>query len=401
MSGRPDEPSSSFSDEDWARFQEEAEASVRARDAGAPKEPSARARQVTARLRSMDEQAAARRPPRRRWLRRRRPGGAATGPWQPEGWRTGPAWREMQGRGRGWRRLASVVAAVAFVAVAFLGLGALARHQGWAGSEADKTPLPAETARPTAAPSTTDPDMPTREHPFAGSPAVRWDEGADAIRLPEAKAVNGVPAELVADSLSRTKDFLVAANLDREVLAGGRPTKALALIDPLQKDYLARLRRALDHPTADNPPTSVFTRFDTDDVHLVGDVVKVRGRMTVKAGKKPGRAEIHADYSFVYPVTRASGSDEVTRSIARRVVDVEVATPASARVTPGTLWISRSDGDIANSVCVSRDGLLHPSFPSDRAGSPPPDGPASDPYDRSKPLSAEVSDGECGTVTRV
>lgn len=58
-----------LSDEEWARFMEQAQA-----DAGrAPREPSARARMVTARLQGESG--------------------------EPPGWRTGPAWREREGRG--------------------------------------------------------------------------------------------------------------------------------------------------------------------------------------------------------------------------------------------------------------------------------------------------------------
>jgi hypothetical protein len=402
--GEPSDPSSSFSDEDWARFQEEAATTVRARGDGVPKEPSARARQVTARLKSLDEQAAAERGPRRWSLRRgrRKKAAAEPEPWQPEGWRTGPAWREMQGGGRRWRKSLAMVCAGAFVAVAFLGVGAMAHRHGWWGTDdSNAEPLLAETVAPTTAPPTSDPDLPTLQHPFAGSPARRWAAGADAIRLPAATSVNGVAKQLVADSLHQTKRFLVAANLDRDVLGGGRPDQALALVDPLQKDYLASLRHSLDHPTADDSPTDVFTRFDPDEVRPVGDVVKVRGHMTVKAGDKPGRAEIHADYTFVYPVTRASGADDVTRTVVRRVVDALVATKASARVTPGTLWILRSDGDIANSTCVSRDGLLHPQFRTDPGDGPAPSGPTTDPYDRSTPLASTPQDDACGTVSRI
>ncbi|WP_307792480.1 hypothetical protein [Streptomyces verrucosisporus] len=60
------------------------------------------------------------------------------------------------------------------------------------------------------------------KQPFAGSPARRWAEGADAIEMPKATAVGGVPAAEIRAALERTKKFLVAANLDRDVLYGPR-----------------------------------------------------------------------------------------------------------------------------------------------------------------------------------
>ncbi|MFD1663370.1 hypothetical protein ACFSL4_35710, partial [Streptomyces caeni] len=107
----------------WEKFVQDSEREI---PASAPKEPSARARMVTERLQKMGEEAA---PPSgkggkagRRWGRK---GDERTEPapaWQPEGWRTGPAWREMDGRAARRRRLwgilgVPVAAALAAVAV--------------------------------------------------------------------------------------------------------------------------------------------------------------------------------------------------------------------------------------------------------------------------------------------
>ncbi|CAM5739160.1 hypothetical protein SHIRM173S_08820 [Streptomyces hirsutus] len=60
------------------------------------------------------------------------------------------------------------------------------------------------------------PGFPTRERPFAGSPAARWGSGADAIRLPkveakgEGRTVNGFPVAEVEAALEGVKEFLVA-----------------------------------------------------------------------------------------------------------------------------------------------------------------------------------------------
>lgn len=394
MSERSDE-SSSFSDEDWARFQQEAETW---RGGKGPKEPSARARMVTARLRELDEQAAARRP------RRGRRKAAEPEPWRPDGWRSAPSSRDARDGRRRWRQLAAGVGAVAFVAVAFLAVGPLA--DTWRGTDAaaDAAPLPAETAVPTAAPPTTGPNMPTLEHPFAGSPARRWADGADAIELPEAKAVNGVSAKQVAEGLRLTKKFLVAANLDRDVLNGGSPEQALALIDPHQTDFLDDARHNLKHPgpmLEEDSPLTLFSRFDTDEVRLVGHTVKVRGRMTVRPGSRHGQADVRADYTFVYPVTRAGETDEVTRTVVRRVFEVQVSSGPGGQVAPGKLWVVRDYVDSTNGGCNTRDGLFHPVFPSDRADRPDPTGPSVDPYDRSKPLTGRPAEDECGTATRV
>lgn len=81
-------------DDVWERFARDSERDIRS---SAPKEPSARARLVTERLRQEDAREAER---SRRTFRRTPPR-----PAQPEGWRTGPAWREMDGRAARRRRI--------------------------------------------------------------------------------------------------------------------------------------------------------------------------------------------------------------------------------------------------------------------------------------------------------
>ncbi|MFF3285964.1 hypothetical protein [Streptomyces sp. NPDC003023] len=78
-------PESSIPDEEWARFQSESEGPARL---AAPKEPSARARMVTERLRLADEEAARQQGRVRRLTRRGRPVQA-----RPDGWR---AWPDRQ-----------------------------------------------------------------------------------------------------------------------------------------------------------------------------------------------------------------------------------------------------------------------------------------------------------------
>jgi hypothetical protein len=178
---------------------------------------------------------------------------------------------------------------------------------------------------------------------------------------------------------------------------GGRGVdKALALVDPLEKDYLARLRGMLRHPSETKNPTNTFTRFDPQEVRLVGDTVKVRGRMAAKKGED-GKAVIQADYSFVCPLRHASGSEEVTRVMARRTLTVEVV-PTGGRweATEGRLRIVRHQGDNAGIRCFPADGLLHAEFPSERTRHAP-DSSLSDPYDRNQ----AVVEDECYAISRV
>ncbi|MFJ5729744.1 hypothetical protein [Streptomyces paradoxus] len=378
MSEKPsdEQPSASeIPDDVWEQFTRDTERDIRS---SAPKEPSARARMVTERLREQDARGES-----------------------PPGWRTGPG-PEMNGRAARRRRRWAVLGVPVAVAVALVALKpSLLPGDPFGTGEpqaADASPLPAESTAPTAAPGASGPERPTLDRPFAGSPALRWADGEAGIVLPEAKAVGAVSEDRVEQALKLTKKLLVGANLDPGTVRGARPTAALSVLDPKQPELLDDLDTGLRSPSEKHDPVTLFSRFDPDEVRPVGDVIKTRGRMTFKKGTQGGVA-VRADYTFVYPVVRADGPTEVTRTIVRRVLDVELADPARYEVTPGRLLLMDYDQEIGNSSCFVNDGYLHPEFSSSRSAGPDPSGPATDPYDRSREL--ERGDGgDCGTVTR-
>ena len=284
-----------------------------------------------------------------------------------------------------------------------------------------------ETAPPSVAPSVvSDPAVPTVAHPFAGSPAESWLEGAKAIIVPAASSVGVYSSASVASYLQHTRDFLIDSNLDPRVLAGGYPTAALALIDP-RETLVSNLKKEIAGPSEKGGDgTELFTRFNPDQALIDGTVIKVQGEMTFKGDGKGGLA-IHADYTFVYPLRpgphpdvpmptaagpataqpaswRLDGNDtNVARSIIRRVIDIDIPDGQSYQHTPGTLWIQQWNPDIANSACGVYNGYVNPQFP-DSAGAGTgngilPSGPASDPYDRSKAPSTQAP-GTCGRLSR-
>ncbi|MFD8909874.1 hypothetical protein [Streptomyces sp. NPDC059575] len=389
-SDESDEPVA-ISDEQWDTFLRD---TVEGGGPPGPKEPSARARMVARRLREEGEREAAA-AAKRRFGRR---GKAAQTPVEPPGWRTGPT-RQEKRRGPLWAVLGVVLA----VAVCLIALrpSLLLDHipGGRSGAGASPSPLPAETALPSAAPGDTDGEA-TLAHPFRGSPAESWDEGADAIELPEAKAVKGFSKADVALALRLTKEFLVGTNLDPEVLRGGQPDKALALLDPKQPETLEKLRRSLRDPDAEHDPIPYVSRFDPARVRLVGDVVKVRGHMSFAAGR-PGEVKVHADYTFVYPlVQRASGDDDgVVRSIVRRDVTMELHDPAKWAAVKGKLAVGSVSANTYNNECGVSDGYLHPLFPGDTPAGTPASGDPEDPYNRSEALD-NSRDGVCGRLAR-
>jgi hypothetical protein len=402
---RDPEGEPSIPDEVWEQFKRDSERDIRT---AAPKEPSARARMVTERLRRLDEEAANRQAGGGRKQRKGKQSAPAE-PWQPDGWRTGPAWQEMNGRARRRRRVwgvLGVLLAMGLVMVALNPAKALSWLPGAASGEdstesrAAAVPLPAETVRPTSAPSAEAfSGMPTLDEPFLGSPADRYADGADGIVLPEAEPVGGMSKEQVAFALRKTKEFLVDANLDPRTLRGERPETALGLIEPNQNDVLGPMENALRKPAKDQDPILMFSRFDPQEVRLVGDVVKTRGRMAFKESEQ-GSVEVYADYTFVYPLVKADpGADEVARTIMRRELRVRVYDPAAYQVTPGKLTVIEYRQEIGNSACFVYDGYLHPQFDSDAAAaSASPTGPTIDPYDRSEALDNSTED--CGVVSR-
>ncbi|MER7520181.1 hypothetical protein [Streptomyces sp. NPDC126499] len=337
---------------------------------------------------------------------------------EPAGWRTGPAWQEMNGRADRRRRVRAVVGVTLAAALALVAVRpqlvtgylpenvAAALPSGWTDLPEDTTPLAAETVRPTAPPEEADPHRPTLKEPFRGSPALRWADGAAGIELPAAKATGWMSKTEVAKALATTRAFLVASNLDPAVLGGGKPEKALGLLDPKQSDLVSGMEKALAKPSERDDPTVLFSRFSPAEARPVGTVVKVRGRMSVEngKGKDAGLVLIHTDYTFVYPVTKAGpGAASVSRTVVRRQITFSMADPASFVATPGKLGVSAWDSNIGNDDCNRpEDGYFHPTFAEDGyAGpaAPEPSGPAVDPYDRSKDL--DELPQECGTVTRV
>lgn len=357
----------SISDEEWERFLREAEAGTQS----APAEPSARARMVARRLREE--------------------------PGRPEGWRTyEPARRR---RGKGWY-VAGLVAVGLVLAVA-VAPGSLT---GWFGGGGGSPQAAAESARPGEAPATeAAAQSPTVDEPFRGSPAARWGDGAAGIHLPVARATGWMSREQVAHTLKRSREFLVASSLDPAVLRGERPGEAIELINPHQADVKDYLSTAFRAPSKKNDPLMLFSRFEKSKVRLVGDVIKTRGRVTLREGKR-GAVEVTADVTYVYPVVRAeAGSDEVVRTIVRRETVMSWDDPAKVITKKGTFSLVSYRVDTTNGGCDTYTGYLTPAFGAERAAPDRRDGSEVDPYDRSDSMDVrmrEAGKAGCGTATR-
>lgn len=245
-----DQGDSSVPDDVWEQFLRDSVEGV----ADAPREPSARARVVTERLR--DEPAG------------------------DDGWRT----RTLAGPARpkkGWYPL-GMLAAVALLVVAFVPWSTIGGSEG---DGASGPPLAQETGRPTDAPPVEAARRPTLAEPFKGSPAVHWADGPAGITVPAARPTGWMNKAQVEKALRQTRDFLVASSLDPGVLGGERPTRAIALINPHQKDVKDYLAGAFGTPTEQNDPLLLFSRFDPSYARIAGGIVKTRGRMTFREGE--------------------------------------------------------------------------------------------------------------------
>ncbi|MEH6373745.1 hypothetical protein V7793_05205 [Streptomyces sp. KLMMK] len=354
---------SSRSDEEWERFLRESVAGA----ADAPKEPSARARDVAKRLRA-------------------EPGGGS------EGWRSYTPARPK--RRFGWS-VAGLLAVLVLLVVAVAPGRVVDLFAG-----ADSSPSPAETARPTRAPAAEAARRPTMEEPFRGSPAAGWASGAAGITVPEASAVGWMSTAEVERALASSRDFLVASGLDGGVLRGERPEKAIALINPHQKDVQDLLNTAFRAPSEKNDPLFLFSRFQPSRTRLVGDVVKTRGRLTYREGER-GALQVTADVTFVYPVTRADagGDGEIVRTIVRRELVLSWDDPRKVITEPGTFSIVSHKYDMTNGGCGAPTGYFTPPFGTDRRADKT--GTEVDPYDRSTPVGrGESSGNECRRATR-
>lgn len=358
-----------ISDQEWERFLRDAEA----KSPGAPEEPSARARMVERRLREE--------------------------PGPLSGWRTHQSTPLRRGR-KAWYAV-GLLTAVALLAVALVP----GRVAEWFGGDGDnEAPLAAESERPDQPSASSDGQRPTVERPFRGSPAARWSDGAAGIHVPAARATGWMSKDQVAQALTRSRDFLASSSLDERVLWGQRPSKAIALINPRQQDVQDYLATAFRTPSRKHDPLLLFSRFPKAEVRLAGDVIKTRGRITFREGKR-GALEVFSDVTYVYPVVRAaSGSDEVVRTIVRREVVMSWDDPTKVITKPGTFSLVSYKADFTNGGCDDFTGYFAPPFSSERSATEAEDGPEVDPYDRGTAMDARTRQGGrgsgCGTATR-
>lgn len=231
---------------------------------------------------------------------------------------------------------------------------------------------------------------------FVGSPALNWSDNEAGFSIPAASALNGVSESDIAAGYKQLEQLMVAGNLDTTVLNGGSVYDFTKLLDP-KSNMGSDLQSWIAHPSAKDDPVELVTRFELANTHLLGQTVKVRGSMTAKADTQSHSVLLTADYIFVYAVGPASGaSDEDTRVVMHRTVQIEVAAPGYYQSTAGKVWIAQYSYSAGNSDCYNFNGFVNPAFGGD--GGAPNDAGTVDPYATGNLLTASPDSTATGQV---
>src|SRR5215472_2762820 len=324
-------------------------------------------------------------------------GGRPDGP--PDAGNSGKRLAQLAGPAspRRGRRAVYLTIGLALIAAIFASSSRL-HLSGHRAANQDDTPVTNGTTR--AAQPTVTPVLFNPADPFAGTPAAGYADGADGILIPAAHAVGGYSATQVRAAYREVRRILIAAHLNRSVLAGRSPTAFASLLIQEQRSWFDRNldKQGIDRHGNARSSRTWLTSFAPGTTDLIGAVIKVHGRMTAAAqGSGNSRVlSIRADYLFVYPVQQAGGDASTRiRIVARTVLTVQFATwndPGG----PLQPWVSDVLGGPAGGICGINDGFVHPAFPGGPQSPVQPFGAPISPYDQSSPPSTHRG---CQSIT--
>jgi hypothetical protein len=255
----------------------------------------------------------------------------------------------------------------------------------------------AASASPSASPTFTNPD----DAYFVGSPALSWADNEAGFVIPPAAAINGVSRSDIVDGYQLLEKLLAAGNLDATVLNGGSVSDFTSLLDPANSSA-KQLNSSIAHPSFQNDPTQMVTRFNPATTRLLGHTVKVDGSMSAKADTQRGSAILTADYIFVYAVAPASNTANPLRVSVHRTMEIQVVNPADFQPMNGKAWLLRYTAAQANIQCYQYDGYVDPGFTED--GPAPNKSGTIDPYATGNlltesPQPSASSSEECQAIT--
>lgn len=268
----------------------------------------------------------------------------------------------------------------------------------------NNAPLTSAFASPAAKISPHSPFTGPPADPFAGTPADRWRDGAAGIVAPAARPIGGYTAAQVKFAYERTRELLIAADLNRRTLLGGPPTAyADLLTEPQRTEFLAGLhKKGLDKQGASVSTRGWVVSFAPGGTQLIGNVIKVHGpSMHAHAAKIRGGynvLDVDVDYIVVYPVQPPHQPTRWMRIVDRSTWTVQFGAWRGA-ATSFEPWVQFSGGYIAGADCGTKDGYVHPDYPG-RTGlgtqpSVTPSGTPVDPYSQG----SVVATAGCGATT--
>jgi hypothetical protein len=218
--------------------------------------------------------------------------------------------------------------------------------------------------------------------PFAGTQADTWADGASGVVVPSAKPVGSFTAAQVHGAYETTRRLLIAANLDRQTLAGGAPT---AFADLLTQQQRAQFLGGLNKMGVNKGGYPLSTRkwvasFAPGSAELIGNSIKVHGTMSARAARQAGGAvlSIQVNYLFAYAVEPPGNPADWMRVIDHQYGSVDFAhwdNPGG----PLQPWDQTIIGN-AGIKCGTEDGYIHPDYPSERSSGATQSGPAVNPY---------------------
>ncbi len=189
----------------------------------------------------------------------------------------------------------------------------------------------------------------------------------------------------------RVKKLLIAGELSKSTLLGGRPAAFAALL-PAQdrKRFLDGLNATGTYKGGGDKNTREWvTAFVPGSTDLIGKVIKVHGQMTATATVKGGWKvlDVHVSYLFAYPVEPPGQPAKWMRLVAHRTDDYLFAHWEGS-TSPLKPWVM-SDSDDTPILCGTTDGYVHPDYTQSSGGLGK--GAATDPYS----LKATDMPGRC------
>ena len=223
--------------------------------------------------------------------------------------------------------------------------------------------------------------------PYAGTDVATWKSGAAAVAAPKARRVGAYTDAQVAAAYDRAKAYVLAANVDPEVLYQGTVDPVRATING---QAAANLTGLVAHPSQSMPPAGYVTRFRPGVVPLA----EPRGQVRLRAAavEEDGEPQLAVSVAsvFVYALRSAEDADSRKLVTVRREITLEF-TPKGKDA--GKPYLGASNFLSTGEVCgepPQRLGFLSVYFGDQPLG----DGGRAPSYDV-KDLDAVAPDADC------